>query len=269
MSIDGDFTSTYTILEERIKAIEKKLPSWKEEHRAMPNHIARSALFSSYKKGKRPLYDNEIIWSRRDVVIAFTGLGLDETDAGLWLELLHHHRNKPLGEKTYIRKSLLLNSMNKTKGGASYSLLEDSLDRLQGKIKINKILKERKPKLLLSGSLLSIFGIDEDTGQFYIKIEKDIANLFSNREFSLINNNSRNRLSALAKSLQLQIATSSETQQTHSYDNLKKRLNRNTETRYLKRDLRVACTQLKKNKIIYKFDLQKEKLVIWRTKITS
>jgi len=47
---------------------------WSEEDRAIPNAIARSALFAPIRRGRRPLYDETLIASRADVEIAIPGI---------------------------------------------------------------------------------------------------------------------------------------------------------------------------------------------------
>lgn len=271
-----DIIDDYPDIVEKIEAAEKnnkansKLLYWSDGQRAIPNDIGRSALFIDYKKGKRPFLDNEIIWSRKEIKMTFRGHGLDQSDASLFLELLHLQRNKPFGKKIFVRKSDLLNSIKVCKGGNQYKLLDKSLDRLQGNLKIIKSFKNQKEKILLSGPLLSLYGTEENTNNlFFFKLDKDVANLFSNNNYALLMYESRSKLNGLSKALQMHIATSSSTKQSFFYEDINKRLGRNSEIRYLKRDLRIACKQLKDSKVIFDYDFKKEKLHIVRRKITE
>lgn len=262
--MDAHTQTGIPFLDKKIKQLEEQmlLPFWKEEHRAMPNHIARSALFTPIKKGARTFHNKEIISSRRDVEITYTGLELDEADADLWMQLLHHFRNKPPGEKHFVNRAKLLSELGKSRGKESYRWLEDSMNRLHGSIHI------KSKRYAVSSGLLQIYATDEETNNYYFKIDKSIAMLFSNKEFSLIQWNKRKKLTyALAKTLQRHIATSSSTEQSYLYNDLKERFRRSGEIRYLKRDLKKACTELLKNSIIFKFELQSKRLKIWRTKI--
>jgi hypothetical protein len=255
-----------SFLNKNVKQAEKQmmLPFWKEEHRAMPNHIARSALFTPIKKGARTFHNKEIISSRCDVEITYTGLRLDEADADLWMQLLHHFRNTSPGNKFFINRARLLTELGKSRGKESYKWLEDSMNRLHGSISI----KSKRYKI--SSTLLQIYATDEETNDYYFKIDKAIVQLFSNKEFSLIQWNKRKKLKyALSKTLQRHIATSSSIEQSYFYSDLKERFKRSGETKYLKRDLKKACEELLAHHIIFKYELRKDKLKIWRTKITS
>ena len=54
--------------------------------RAMPNHIARSSLFAPVARGKKKIYKDAVLITRRDAVIRFWGEQLDETQADVWMQ---------------------------------------------------------------------------------------------------------------------------------------------------------------------------------------
>ncbi len=260
---DDSFNSD-AFLQKKIHQSENQmaLPFWKDDHRAMPNHIARSGLFTPVKKGTRSFINNEIISSRCDVEITYSGLRLDESDADLWMLLLHKFRNTSPGEKYFINRAELLTDLGKSRGKESYKWLEDSMNRLHGAIKITS------KRYKVSCSLLQLYAIDEETSRYYFKIDKSVAKLFSNKEFSLIQWDKRKKLKySLSKYLQRLIATSSSIEQNFPYPELNQKLRRSTDIKYLKRDLFNPCEELIAQKIIYDYDLQKLKLKIWRMKI--
>ncbi|MEE9446012.1 MAG: plasmid replication initiator TrfA [Cocleimonas sp.] len=216
------------------------------------------------KKGSREFIDDEIIWTRRGVKIIYTGRRLDESDADLWMQLLHYNRNKPLSEKIELSRAKLLKDLGKSNGSKSYKWLDAAIRRLGGSIII-----ETK-RYIFSEVLLQSYSLDKKKGKYYFQISNEIAKLFTNSEFSLIKAKNRHRLKYdLSKSLQRHIATSSTTRQSFQYKDLLKRLKRKTEIRYLKRDLKKVCKDLEDQKIIVNHEIKADKLIIWRTKITS
>ncbi|MCF6204783.1 MAG: hypothetical protein L3J59_14130 [Methylococcaceae bacterium] len=241
------------------------LPFWSEKNRAMPNHIGRSALFTPVQRGARAFCENEVVWSRTDVAITYTGLRLDEADADLWMQLLHHYRDTRSNKRIYINRSDLLYSLGKSRTSTAYSWLEDAMTRLQGSIKL------KSKKYVISTPLLQKYAIDEINDKYYIQIDSQIAQLFSNQEFSLFDWKKRLRLKyALAKSLQRHIAASSQQVQNFTYANLLQRFKRkNQNIKYLKRDLKRACQELVEVKILTHFYLEDESIKVYKNKNIS
>jgi len=251
-------------LDRKVEAFTRQLslPFWSNDKRAMPNHIGRSALFTPVKRGPREFFESEVIWSRQDVVISYTGVRLDEADADLWMQLLHLFRDTPGNEKVYFNRSDLLCSLGKSRTSTAYKWLEEAMTRLHGAIKL------KSKKYVVSSPLIQKYAIDEDNNQYFIMIDSQIAQLFGNQEFSLFDWKRRLKLKyALAKSLQRHIAASSQTTQIFSYVDLLRRFRReNTEIKYLKRDLKRACRELVEVKILYDFSLGDDVLKIYKNK---
>ena len=263
----SDDTTGIPFLDNKIKNARealKLLPNWKDEQRAMPNHIARSALFTPIKRGAREFIDDEVIWSRIGVKITYTGKRLDEADAGLWMQLLHYNRNKPLSKEIELNRAQLLKDLGKSNGSYSYKWLDEAIKRLFGNITIET------SRYIFSEVLLQKYYFDKRKGKFYFEINNEIAKLFSNKEYSLISTENRKKLKYdLSKTLQRHIAASSTIKQSFYYSDLLKKLNRNTDIRYLKRDLKKACEELKSQNIISNYETKKDKLIIWRMKTIS
>ena len=259
-----DNKTGFQFLDEKVTAFENQLslPFWSDDKRAMPNHIGRSALFTPVKRGPREFFENETIWSRKDVTISYTGVRLDEADADLWMQLIHLYRDSPSNQRIFFSRANLLFALGKTRAGASYQWLEEAMTRLQGVVKL------RSKKYIISSPLIQKFGIDKVNDQYFIEIDPQIAQLFGNQEFSLFHWKRRLKLKyALAKSLQRHIAASSQTVQRFYYTDLLNRFKRsNANIKYLKRDLSRACQELVDVKILLKFTLEDSFLRIVKNK---
>lgn len=251
-----------SFLDKKIERSEHQLslPFWSDVNRAMPNHIARSSLFTPLKKGPRPFLDDNLLYSRKDVEITYTGYALDESDADLWMQLLHCFRETSNNESIYFVKSQLIKSLKKRKGSSAYKWLDESLTRLQrGAIKIES------DKYTLSTHMIPKYAFDKVKNTYYLQIDSDIAKLFSNNEFSLLDWEQRLSLEYdLAKSLHCQISASSNKKQKYEFSDLMKRFKRNEKNlKYLKRDLKKACYELQEKNVLIRFELN-ENLTVWK-----
>ncbi|ARK49532.1 hypothetical protein BOC35_25725 [Burkholderia pseudomallei] len=107
------------------------LPGLEPTMRAMPNHIARSSLFAPLSKThQRRFLNDHILISRRDVVIRFTGIQLDESQADVWMQLMHIAAASPLGEPFDVRSASILEAMGRQIGGAEYRWLRRAVEAL-------------------------------------------------------------------------------------------------------------------------------------------
>jgi hypothetical protein len=68
----------------------------------MPNHIARSSLFSPVVRGAKTLHRESVLVTRKDAVIKFWGEQLDEAQADVWMQIMYEATMRPLGEPVPI-----------------------------------------------------------------------------------------------------------------------------------------------------------------------
>ncbi|MBF0590445.1 MAG: replication initiator protein A [Magnetococcales bacterium] len=109
------------------------LPLWPETDRAIPNSIARSALFSVVKRGPRRIMDKEPVAAWSDVTMIYSGERLDQADLDVWLQVAHMAMNRtgqqPADPVLFSAHSFL-KSIGRSTGKSQYQWLERSLSRM-------------------------------------------------------------------------------------------------------------------------------------------
>src|ERR1039457_5839321 len=187
-----------------------QLPLWKELARAIPNHLARSNLFAPVGRGKRKIHDHAQLASRSDVQIYFSGKQLDEADCDVWMQCLHLARLTPLGAHIVINRAEFLRAIGRNpKSGTSYEWLHESMNRLafgmlsiktkryeigiqeaKDKTETNPVAIQ-EPRESKRGKdsvihLITGFDFDEETAVYILSIDPRVRELFSHREFALL-----------------------------------------------------------------------------------
>lgn len=167
-----------------------QLPLWPELNGAIPNHLARSSLFSP--ASSRQQHDRTEIASRSDVKIMYTGEQLDMADCDVFMQALNESRGLPLGDKIFIKRGSFLKEIGRSTGTSDYIWLHESLRRLFiGVIEI----EAKKFKIGDAGSktprssglhLLSGFDYDDVEEAYYLSLDARIVALFNNKEFALV-----------------------------------------------------------------------------------
>lgn len=184
-----------------VVAIGKQLPLWPNFIRALPNALARSALFNiSNKTGKRNYYQQEQIASVSGVTISYTGQELRQRDEDVFLQLLHIARNKPLGEWVDFTAYSLVKALGWSVNTRSYNDLRDILNRLSA---TSIIVMFNNGKDGYSGSLVRKFMWRTDAGEKLTKwrvyFEPEIIALFAPTGYTHIYWELRLSLPPLAK----------------------------------------------------------------------
>lgn len=174
----------------------RQLPLWPDLERAIPNHLARSSLFSPIAPGRRKQHDRSEIASREDVKISFTGKQLDMADCDVFMQALYEAHRAPLGERVVIKRGAFLKAIGRSTGKSDYEWLHEAFRRLfLGAIEIEakKFKIGGTPKS--SGlHLLDAFDYDPDDDVYFIKFDPRILTLFHNREYALIDWDKRKQL---------------------------------------------------------------------------
>lgn len=225
------------------------LPYWNEINRAIPNHLARSSLFAPVGRGHRKIHDKILLSSRADARIFFWGKQLDEADCDVWMQALHEARLSPLGIPVRINRAAFLRNIGRATGNQNYRWLHNAFTRLAyGMLAIETqkytIGATSKGRVM---HLLDGFDHDPETDEYTLRIDPRMLNLFSCREFALIDWNKRMQITGrkdMAKYLQRFVATSNDTVQRYALEDLKERMLYQGRPRDFKHALHEALTEL-------------------------
>lgn len=234
------------------------LPGMDEFMRAMPNHIARSSLFAPVARGRRKMHDGSILQSRGDAEIRFSGRQLDEAQADVWMQAMKEAQRQPLGTPVVINRTDFLRAIGRTKGGENYKWLHRTMQDLAFAMLVIEVTKaDGKPKLSIGKTralhLIAGFDYDEDGEEYTLTIDPRWREMYSNREFALIDWNKRRefgRNQDMAKTLQRLLATSSSQVQRYALVWLKSKMEYGSPMRKFKEALTAACTELERLEII-------------------
>lgn len=226
------------------------LPRTNETKRTMSNHLARSSLFSPVARGRKKLLQGEVLVSRSDAVIKFSGEQLDETQADLWMHLMHLASKRPLGEMLEVNRASILNAIGRADCKAQYGWLLRSMTALSFAMLTIETYKDggKTKKLELNRVIHLINGFDTniETGDYKFYVDARWSEVYAN-EYALINWELRNQISQgqdMAKSIQRLVATSSNKQQFYDVDWLKKKLNYTSPLRKFRPSVLLAVEEL-------------------------
>lgn len=201
-------------------------PGWPYDVRAIPNHFARTSIFSPIaRQGRKQVYQERLI-SRSDALIYFSGVYLDEADCDVWLQLIHQARLFPDNEFVSLERSKFLRKIGRKKSGDMYKWLLGSIERLNfatigigtGKYSFHQDAD--------NGALHLVAGFDYDSekGTYRVYLDPRMPLLFQNSEYALIDWDLRLRMAKnknMSKFLQRLVATSSDIQQAYSIEFLR------------------------------------------------
>lgn len=252
------------------------LPGLDEFMRAMPNHIARSSLFAPVARGRRKLHDGNILESRGDAEIRFSGKQLDEAQADVWMQAMKEAQRQPLGTPVVINRAEFLRSIGRTTQGENYKWLHRTMQDLAFAMLVIEVTKaDGKPKLSIGKTralhLIAGFDYDEDSEEYTLTIDPRWHAMYSNREFAMIDWDKRRefgRNQDMAKTLQRLLATSSDQVQRYALDWLKSKMEYGGRLRDFRDALASACVELERLEIITAHKIEastrgKPQLVLW------
>lgn len=218
---------------------------WSEEDRAIPNAIARSALFAPIRRGRRPLYNEALIASRGDVEIRYTGDQLDMADQDVWLLLIEIARRLPIGSQIAVSRYGILKALRKNTGKSDHDWLLGSIKRL---VKSTVWIKARRYQAALH--LVDSFELDEKTGKYSMRLNPELVKLYDKNEYALIDWERRQALKRhvdLAKWLQAYIATHQRGEEHRiGIRLLKEWSGAKSALRHFRQDLRSALSELER-----------------------
>lgn len=184
-----------------------QLPLWPEAARAVPNDLARSALFSvQNRQNSRAYLKSQPIASFGETEILYTGEQLRQDDEDVYLQLNHFCRSKDMNEPICFRPSECLKALGWPRNGHYYKKLREHIERLSS----NTILVKSKNGLY-GGSLIRKFAFRPDdsndssvqdelsSGMWAIWLEPEVSQLFQKKLTSLVDWEERLSLSNLSK----------------------------------------------------------------------
>lgn len=154
---------------------------WPEDVCALPTELTRAALFRLVRRGRRKIMDAVKLESRSDVEVLFTGKELDQADADLWLACLRLGRGVPMGQRIYTTRSALLKEIGRCTGTSDYKWLRESLRRLK-QASFECTYKREGKTFIVSTGMLN-WGLIEETGIMFIRLDPDGFQLFENLSY--------------------------------------------------------------------------------------
>ncbi len=235
---------------------------WNEEERAIPNAIARSSLFAPIRRGRRVLYDEVLVASRRDVSIRYAGHQLDMADQDVWLILVELAKNYPIGKRIEVSRYEILKALGRNTGKSAYVWLHGAIKRL---IKGTVFIKAKRYQAGLH--LIESFELDEKTGKYFMRLNPELVKLYSKSEYALIDWGRRQALKKhvdLAKWLQSYVASHKHGEEHRiGLERLKEWSGAKSEMWDFKQDLLIALAELKRLGEIENPRIEGD-VVVWR-----
>lgn len=160
-----------------------------EPQRGTPNSFIRSALFAAIQSKDRVFIKDATLFSQQGITIKFTGEQLNQEDMTVWLNLVHFARPHPLGNECGFTAYCFLKNMGLSTGGEQRKVLYETIQRLTACLV--EISKDRK---IFGASLIESFAVDEDSGSYKIRLNKELVNLFGEDDWTALNWEQRKQL---------------------------------------------------------------------------
>lgn len=184
------------------------LPLFPPLDSAMPNHLARSSIFAPIKTGERQKHEKALMASRGDASIYYSGLQLDMADNDVFLQALRVAQGMQLGDTIYFNRAQFLRDIGRSVGKSQYEWLQESFYRLTSGTVIIQTKRYKAALHLIDG-----YALDEQTGEYWLRMNPEIIKLFGHMEYGLVDMHTRLRIGRrqdMAKWLQNYVATHEE-----------------------------------------------------------
>jgi hypothetical protein len=175
---------------------------------AMPNHLARSSLFAPIKTGDRQIHEKALMASRGDSSIYYSGHQLDMADNDVFLQALRVAQGVRLGDSIYFNRAQFLREIGRSVGKSQYEWLQESFYRLTSGTVLIQTKRYKAALHLIDG-----YALDEQTGEYWLRMNPEIIKLFGHMEYGLVDMHTRLRIGRrqdMAKWLQNYVATHEE-----------------------------------------------------------
>ena len=159
----------------------QQLPLWPEPVRAVPNGFLRSALFAAIGRGKRRYINGEDLAACGGVTVRYKGEQLDQSDLDVWESVLHAVRLQALGTQCRVTSYSLLKLMGLTDTGGNRATLLQRIERL-----VANAVTIRQGRYTYIGGLIEKAVRDEITHEWVIKIDPELAPIYSHDQFTMV-----------------------------------------------------------------------------------
>jgi len=156
-----------------------RLPLWPAELRTCPSCVLRSALFGVVQRGRRKALEGEILATWEGVIIRYTGWRLDQADLDVWLATLHLAREHNLGTRVSVTINEMLRTIGRPTDGRSHEWFKSAIRRLTA-----CAVEITRQQRTYWGSLIEKGCRDEETGEFVIVLNPELAVLFEDDDFT-------------------------------------------------------------------------------------
>lgn len=186
---------------------------------ALPNHLNRSSFIAPIGRVRRKIYHLEVLPSRKDCNIKYSGEQLDEADGDVLMALIYLNQEKSVGEPIKMNRSRILKLLKRATGRAQYNWL---LRRIES-IAAGNFIIETKAYAAGPFNILTFEHVRE-SGDYFFTLGKEWVKMFSNKEFSRIDWEKRMSIGKqlnMAKAIQRLIATDSSKIQRYKIEYLK------------------------------------------------
>ncbi|MCM3608803.1 plasmid replication initiator TrfA [Cupriavidus pauculus] len=166
-----------------------ELPFWTESKRALPNPLARGALFTATKDNNREYYKGTKVTTLANIDIIYKGEELRQDDMSVLLTIFHLARQRPLSKDEPVEFTAysFLKEVGWTINGQEYKHLQECFDRLSANQV--KVLADGG-KAGYAGSLVRSFEWRDSNGvtlsKWKVWLEPKIAGLFTQDSFTLM-----------------------------------------------------------------------------------
>lgn len=174
---------------------------WPERVRALPNSMARCALFTSADKRKeRRQYMQATLVSLEDMEVQYTGQELRQDDQDVWLQIVHIARAQRVGAWVETTGNKLLTALEWGRGKDRYQRLKQSIRRMtEATIWIVTPGQSVGMNRRLIENVIWDEADEEGGSAWRIRLDHRIADLFAPQDRSLVEWSLRLKLTPLAK----------------------------------------------------------------------
>ena len=250
INAENKVTSLVYQTKNKAKTIDKsELPHLHSAVRAIPNHIARSSLFAPVVRGNKRNFSDEVIVSRSDVTIHYSGKQLDEPQCDVWMQAMFLASKNKLGDKIEFCRSHFLSSIGRSTGDNDYEWLASAFAALNS---AEISIKSTDEKLDQKLKLIDDYNIDGS--QYYFQINKSWTEVYNAESISFIDFKSHLTLRDSSKYLNKLFKTDSANKQTHTIDTLKEKMQYMGRKGDFKTSLKKSLEELTEKKLISKWN---------------
>jgi len=149
---------------------------WGDDHRAVPNDFARSALFTATKGTGGELVNNEKIFSQGGISLYYQGKRLTQDHLDIFCAVMHLHRELPEDSDVIFSEHGLLKILGRSKGGTDHKRL---LEYLRDLTATSLTIQHDDKGKVFWGSLLPEGAANPENGTYRLKVSRTLAKFFN------------------------------------------------------------------------------------------